>query len=540
MLQQVERDERPGALVGRLLLDPGEVLGVRVLRQDGLELIDGQRVDLLHPDDRGVGDATVGPGLEQVVVDLAGAEQHPLHRARVQGLAVDPGVAEDRLEPALGEVGDRRHRELVPEQRLRREDDQRLALAGQGLAAQQVEVVRRGGGVRHPHVVLRAELQEALRAAGRVVRALALLAVREQQHQRGLLAPLHLAGREELVDDRLGAVDEVAELGLPEDQRVRVLHRVPVLEAHRRVLREQRVVDEEPRGAGGQRGDRQEVLAGLRVDDRRVPRGERATARVLTGQADGDALGEQRAERDQLTEAPVDAAVGGHLGAPVEQLLDPLVRGEALGQLDVRLADGADHVRRDRGLDLGLRLLGDDVRPRRAAGRVPGGLEDLLEAGLVVAELLLGVLHGDVAAADQLLGVELPHAALGVDDLVHPRVGHRRVVALVVTAAAVADHVDDDVLVERLPVLEGQLGHPHHGLRVVPVDVEDRGLDHPGDVGRVHRGAAVLRGGGEADLVVHDHVDRATGAVAPQLGEVQGLGDHALAGERGVAVHQHR
>jgi hypothetical protein len=106
--------------------------------------------------------------------------------------------------------------------------------------------------------------------------------------------------------------------------------------------------------------------------------------------------------------------------------------------------------------------------PRRRAGRVPGGLEDLLQLLLVVAQLLLGVVHGDVAAADQLLGVELPDAALGVDDLVHPRVGHRRVVALVVPAAAVADQVDHDVLVERLAVFEGQPGDPDDGLGSSP------------------------------------------------------------------------
>jgi hypothetical protein len=68
------------------------------------------------------------------------------------------------------------------------------------------------------------------------------------------------------------------------------------------------------------------------------------------------------------------------------------------------------------------------------------------------------------------------------------------VVALVVTAPAVADDVDDDVLVERLPELEGQPGHPDAGLRVVAVDVEDRRRDHPGHVGAVDRGPGL---GGE-------------------------------------------
>ena len=44
----------------------------------------------------------------------------------------------------------------------------------------------------------------------------------------------------------------------------------------------------------------------------------------------------------------------------------------------------------------------------------------------------------------------------------------------------------------------------------------------------------------EADLVVDDHVDRAAGAIAAELAQLEGLGDDALTGERGVAVHQDR
>ena len=123
---------------------------------------------------------------------------------------------------------------------------------------------------------------------------------------------------------------------------------------------------------------------------------------------------------------------------------------------------------------------------------------------------------------------------------VHQRLGHRRVVALVVAAAAVADHVDDDVLVELLAEVVGELGDADAGLGVVAVDVEDRGLDHPRDVGGVRRGAGRARGGREADLVVDDDVDRAAGAVPAQLGQVERLGDDALPGERRVTVEEDR
>ena len=107
-------------------------------------------------------------------------------------------------------------------------------------------------------------------------------------------------------------------------------------------------------------------------------------------------------------------------------------------------------------------------------------------------------------------------------------------------ALAVADQVDDDVLVEFLAVGERQFRHAHHSLRVVAVDVEDRRLNHAGHVCRVVRRAAVLRRGRESDLVVDDDVNGAACAVALDLRHLQGLGDHALAREGRVSVHKNR
>ncbi len=73
-----------------------------------------------------------------------------------------------------------------------------------------------------------------------------------------------------------------------------------------------------------------------------------------------------------------------------------------------------------------------------------------------------------------------------------------------------------------------------------PLHVEDRRLDHLGDVGRIGRGARIARIGGEADLVVDDEMDRAAGAVALQARQAETFGDHALAGESRVAVDQQR
>lgn len=378
-------------------------------------------------------------------------------------------------------------------------------------------------------------------------RALALVAVRQQQHDRGALAPLLLARRDELVDDRLGAVGEVAELRLPGDQGVRADHAVAVLEAHRGELAEQRVVHVELRGVVVERLERGVLLAADPVDQHGVTLAEGAAAGVLTDQADRVVVDEERAEGEQLAGRPVDRVLGDHRAAALDHRRETRVDGEALGQVELGVDDPLDDLLRDRRLGVLVRprdhLVGLGPHDRARLERLPGGLPGLgegpFELLLVVAQGLLGLLDRDVAAADEGLGVQLAGRALGVDEVVHQRLRERRVVGLVVAAPPVADQVDDDVLEERLAVFVGQPADPHDRLGVVAVHVEDRRLDHARDVGGVHARPRGGGRGGEADLVVHHDVDGATGAVAAQLGQVQGLGDHALAGERRVAVDEH-
>ena len=45
-----------------------------------------------------------------------------------------------------------------------------------------------------------------------------------------------------------------------------------------------------------------------------------------------------------------------------------------------------------------------------------------------------------------------------------------------------ANHVDDDVLVEGCSVLSREVADLDDGLRVICVDVEDRSVDHTADV----------------------------------------------------------
>mmetsp|Transcript_41871 Transcript_41871/g.118385 ORF Transcript_41871/g.118385 Transcript_41871/m.118385 type:complete len:323 (+) Transcript_41871:127-1095(+) len=236
-------DVGPGAHVLRLLLAPDDAARVHPVALVHVpvalhlvpHLVEGEGGYHLDGDDGDVGEAQPLALGEELVVDLPGAEHQPLHPAGVPGDRRVP-LGDDALElGAGGHVLEGAHAGLVPEQRLRGGDDEGLPELPLELLAEAVEVV---GGRREVHdlpvgaldlhaaagglvvgdvvLVVVAELQEALEAARGVLRALAVVAVREEQHEAALLQPLVLARADELVYNDLGCVREVTELRLPD------------------------------------------------------------------------------------------------------------------------------------------------------------------------------------------------------------------------------------------------------------------------------------------------------------------------------------
>ena len=169
-----------------------------------------------------------------------------------------------------------------------------------------MEVLRGGGAVGDAQVVLGGELQVALQPAAGVLRPLPLVAVGQEEDQRRLLAPLGARGGDELVDQDLAGVGEVAELRLPEDQRAGGVDAVAVLEAERGGLGEGAVVDREGGARLGQRLERGVRDAGVRVVEDEVALAEGAARGVLPGQADRRAVDQDGGERQRLGVRPID------------------------------------------------------------------------------------------------------------------------------------------------------------------------------------------------------------------------------------------
>ena len=124
--------------------------------------------------------------------------------------------------------------------------------------------------------------------------------------------------------------------------------------------------------------------------------------------------------------------------------------------------------------------------------------------------------------------------------LVHTGLGVAGVVPFVVAVLPVAEHVDEDVGVEAVAVLHGQLGYVVDRLGVVSVDVKHGGLDHRSHSAGVDAGSGILVVGSEPDLVVDDEVDGSPGGVGLQSAHLGGFEHNALTGHRRIAVHEDR
>ena len=378
-----------------------------------------------------------------------------------------------------------------------------------------------------------------------MLRARSLVAVWQEQRQTRGRPPLGEPGDDELVDDDLRPVDEVAVLRLPQHQRLGRGGGVAVLEAQAGVLGERAVVQLEAGPRVREMLDRDVDLACLRIVEGQLALAEGAPHRVLPGQPDRVTLEQERAERQSLRMRPFDVPLRiAERGQAAVELPGQLrIDGEAGG----RGQQGGVHCSKRSGIDGGDRL-------RRLVGgdRLLAAVEQRFSVpaanlGLTPREVVgdrgrpaICLLGRDDACIDQAGPIHLAHAWMGGDRLVHLWLRVGGLVPLVVAVAPVADQVDHHIAVELRAVHPGKSCGGEAGFRIVRVDVDDRRVEPLGQVAGIDRRASLAGLGGEADLIVGNQVQGAARGVAGQSGHVERLRHDALGGEGSIAMDQDR
>ena len=78
-----------------------------------------------------------------------------------------------------------------------------------------------------------------------------------------------------------------------------------------------------------------------------------------------------------------------------------------------------------------------------------------IQLRLVIAQDFFGLIDGDISATNKCFGIQLTGTAFGFNEFVHHWLGVTWLIALVMTAAAVTDHIDHDIFIELLAIFKG-------------------------------------------------------------------------------------
>src|SRR6202790_1046519 len=232
------------------------------------------------------------------------------------------------------------------------EYDKRLAPQAARLTAEHMEVLRGGGWLANLHVVFRGELHEALEPRAGMLRALAFIAVRQEQYDAGGQIPFVFTGADELVDDHLRAVGEIAELRLPQNERFRIVAAEPILETDAASLREGGIVNLAKRLLARQVRKRDVVVLGFRINQDGVALIEGGAFRVLPSEAHRRSFQNEGPVGQCFRKAIIDGALAvAHLGALLKKLDDLGMDVEALGNGHEGIGNLRELFARKAGID---------------------------------------------------------------------------------------------------------------------------------------------------------------------------------------------
>src|SRR5260370_2773079 len=278
----------------------------------------------------------------------------------------------------------------------------------------------------------------------------------------------------------------------------------------------------------------------LDVEQDGVPLIEGPAAAVLSTQANWSTVLYQAGEGEGFGHAVVHRFFADtHLGALLEQLLYfgmnvkiRRISRQPFGEL-------RQLVRGDRSFYFVLRFMAaakkcapviGQLTQQRFLAQATGSLLCVFEFGFD------GVGSRSRVFDIHVFGVNLPQRWMVFDGFIKLRLGDGRVIHFAVAVTPVADQIDDYVVGEGVPIVQGHAADSYHRVNVSCIDMKTRNILAARKLRRKTRRVQFGRNRGESDQTIEDHIHRSADAVTGNFGVVKRLGKDALAGKGSVTM----
>ena len=127
------------------------------------------------------------------------------------------------------------------------------------------------------------------------------------------------------------------------------------------------------------------------------------------------------------------------------------------------------------------------------------------------------------------------------NNAIHHRLSGQWLVGFVMSMATVGNQINENISLKDRTIFHRHTGSKSNSLRIIAVHVNNRCLNHFGDVGtKLGRTGVGRVRGGETDLVIDHNTNRATDFITAGIGHIQGFLHDTLSRYSGVTVHRYR
>src|SRR5262245_59815524 len=181
-----------------------------------------------------------------------------------------------------------------------------------------------------------------------------LESVRQKQNNRAQPMPFVLSAGDELINDHLSSVDEVTELGLPENEAIRTIETVTVLKTQNPYFRERTIINLYRRLFRGHVLKGNIRMSVLVIVEHGVSLAEGTAGAILSGEAHAVTIASKAGEGQRLSGSPVQMSFPlGHFASDPNSSHDLWMRMKIVGKSSLRVEKLRQFLLGNPGIDIG-------------------------------------------------------------------------------------------------------------------------------------------------------------------------------------------